>query len=118
MIKVLLVDHVDDDVRDVVDDARATMQVLLLTDSTVGADAAVRGSDAVDGVVSGAELGLARPDPDLFSAIALREGLLLGELAVVDSAPEMIAAAEMLGIRSHLYAGRAGLREFVAGLSG
>lgn len=98
MIKVLLVDHVDDDVRDVVHDARATMQVLLLTDSTAGADAAVRGSDAVDGVVSGAELGLARPDPDLFSAIALREGLLLGELAVVDSAPEMIAAAEMLGM--------------------
>ena len=73
-------------------------------------------ADEVDGSVTSAQLGLTKPDPDVFSAAALRNGLMFSEVAYVDSSPANVAAAEILGIRSHLYQGPSGLAEFVTEL--
>ena len=69
--------------------------------------------DAVDGVVSSTDLGLAKPDPDAFSRAALRHRLMFSEIAYVDAHRENIATAEVLGITSHLYEDVEGLSTFV-----
>lgn len=108
--------RVDRDVLDVVRRARRRVQVILLTNATsrLEDDLEQLGlTDEVDGAVSSADLGLAKPDPDVFSRVALRTRLMFSEIAYVDAAPANVAAAEVLGIRSHLYEGVEGLSAFV-----
>lgn len=111
--------RVDPDVLEVVRRARTRLRVVLLTNATsrLEADLELLGlADEVDGSVSSAQLGLAKPDPDVFSRAALRNNLMLSEIAYVDADPANIATAEVLGIRSHLYEDVEGLSEFVAEL--
>lgn len=108
--------RVDTDVLHVVRRARTRIQVVLLTNATsrLENDLAILGlRDEIDGSVSSAQLGLAKPDPDVFSRAALRNELMFSEVAYVDADPANIATAEILGIRSHLYEGVGGLGEFV-----
>lgn len=108
--------RVDPEVLDVVRRARSRVRVILLTNATsrLEDDLELLGlTDEVDGVVSSSDLGLAKPDPDVFSRAALRNRLMFSEIAYVDAAPANVAAAEVLGIRSHLYEDVEGLSEFV-----
>lgn len=108
--------RIDTDVLEVVRRARTHLRIVLLTNATsrLGEDLERLGlSDEVDAVVSSADLGLAKPDPDVFSRAALANRLMFSEIAFVDDSPENIATAEILGIRSHLYTGVEGLRDFV-----
>ncbi|CAN7144485.1 HAD family hydrolase [Knoellia sp. LjRoot47] len=110
---------VDTDVLEVVRRARTTMRVMLLTNATsrLPDDLETLGlTDEVDGAVSSCDLGLAKPDPDVFSLVALRHRLMFSEIAYVDPSTTNIAVAEILGIRSHHYADAEGLGEFVDGL--
>jgi FMN phosphatase YigB (HAD superfamily) len=110
---------VDTDVLEVVRRARSSMRVMVLTNATtrLADDLDVLGlTDEVDGAVSSADLGLAKPDPDVFSRMALRHRLMFSEIAYVDPSATNIAVAEILGIRSHHYADAEGLGEFVDGL--
>lgn len=110
---------VDPEVLDIVRAARPRLQVVLFSNATsrLGDDVARLGlTDEVDAVVSSADIGLAKPDPDVFSRIALANRLMFSEIAFVDRSAENVATAEILGIRSHLYADVGGLRTFVDGI--
>ena len=116
---LLPVGRVDTEVLEVVREARESVRVVLLTNATsrLTADLEALGlADEVDAVVSSTDLGLAKPDPDAFSRMALRQGLLFSEIAYVDAEPANVAAAEILGIVSHRYRDVDGLREFLAPL--
>lgn len=111
--------RVDPDVLDIVREARTQLRVVLFTNATsrLGDDLDRLGlTDEVDAVTSSADLGLTKPDPDAFSRTALQNGLMFSEIACVDRSSENVATAEILGIRSHLYAGADGLRTFVDGI--
>lgn len=110
---------VDPEVLDIVRHARSELRVVLFTNATsrLGDDLAHLGlADEVDAVTSSADLGMTKPDPDVFSRIALQHGLMFSEIAFVDRSPENVATAEILGIRSHLYADVEDLRAFVDGV--
>lgn len=107
---------VDPEVLQVVRDARRHLQVVLFTNATsrLEGDLSSLGlTGEVDAVVSSAELGLAKPNPDVFSRLALANRLMFSEIAFVDTSTENLATAEILGIRSHLYSGVDGLRGFI-----
>lgn len=107
---------VDPEVLDIVRTARPQLRVVLFTNATSRLGDDLRRlalTDEVDGVMSSSELGLTKPDPDVFSRTALQHGMMFSEIAFVDRSSENVATAEILGIRSHLYAGPAGLRTFV-----
>lgn len=110
---------VDPGVLDIVRHARSQLRVVLFTNATsrLGDDLDRLGlTDEVDGVMSSAELGLTKPDPDVFSRTALQNGLMFSEIAFVDGSSENIATAEILGIRSHLYTGAGDMQMFVDGI--
>ncbi len=108
--------HVDPEALEVVRRARTRLRVMLFTNATsrLADDLDRLGLvDEVDGVLSSTDLGLAKPDPDVFSAAAVRTRLLFREIAYVDTSLANIATAEVLGIRSHRYRDVQGLGEFV-----
>lgn len=108
--------RVDRDVLEVVRRARTRLRVILLTNATSRLEDDLERlglTDEVDEVVSSADIGLAKPDPDVFSRAALRSRLMFSEIAYVDAAPANVATAEVLGIRSHLYEDVGGLSEFI-----
>jgi putative hydrolase of the HAD superfamily len=110
---------VDPEVLDIVRQARSRLRVVLFTNATsrLEEDLEQLGlKDEVDGVTSSADLGLTKPDPDVFSRMALQSRLMFSEIAFVDRSPENVATAEILGIRSQLYTGANSLRTFVDGL--
>ena len=110
---------VDPQVLDIVRHARSQLRVVVFTNATsrLEDDIAQLGlTDEVDGVTSSADIGLTKPDPDVFSRIALQNRLMFSEIAFVDRSSENVATAEILGIRSHLYADAEGLRDFVDGV--
>ena len=110
---------IDPDVLEIVRWARSGLRVVLFSNSTsrLEDDIARLGlTDEVDGVTSSADIGLTKPDPDVFSRIALQNRLMFSEIAFVDRSAENVATAEILGIRSHLYAGADGLRTFIDGI--
>lgn len=110
---------VDPEVLDIVRAARSRMLVVLFSNATsrLADDVARLGlTDEVDAVVSSADVGLAKPDPDVFSRIALANRLMFSEIAFVDRSAENVASAEILGIHSHVYTDVDGLRTFVDGI--
>lgn len=110
---------VDPEVLAIVRQARSQLRVVVFTNATsrLEDDIARLGlTDEVDGVTSSADIGLTKPDPDVFSRIALQNRLMFSEIAFVDRSSENVATAEILGIRSHRYTDAAGLRTFVDGL--
>ena len=116
---LLPVGQVDTDALAVVRHARSVLRVLLLTNASNrhGEDLEELGlAGEVDGWLSSSDLGLAKPDPDVFSRAALRHHLMFSEIAYVDTKPANIATAEILGIHSHLYEDAEGLRTFVDGV--
>lgn len=112
---------VDPEVLEIVRRARTELRVVLFSNATsrLADDVAGLGlTDEVDAVVSSADIGLAKPDPDVFSRIALSSRLMFSEIVFVDRSPENVATAEILGIRSHLYTGVKGLQTFIDDILG
>lgn len=108
--------RVDESALAVVRRARSRLRVILFTNATsrLADDLDRLGlTDEVDDVLASHELGLAKPDPDVFCAVALRHRLLFSEIAYVDASRANIASAEILGIRAHLYEDAEGLEEFL-----
>ncbi|WP_313913276.1 HAD-IA family hydrolase [Tahibacter sp.] len=69
--------------------------------------------DAFHAVVNSSEIGVAKPAAAFFE-IALQRAASTPELALfIDDSPEHVAAARMLGLRAHCYAGVAGVRDFL-----
>jgi len=68
---------------------------------------AVRGRwdffELFDGILVSGEVGLAKPNPAIFRLLLDRYGLRADECLFIDDVPANIAAAEGLGIASHLF---------------
>jgi len=74
------------------------------------ADAALRGRlareglhDLFDDIVVSAEVGLAKPEPEVFHLAASRLGLAAGECVFVDDWDQNVAAAREVGMTAVLY---------------
>ncbi|MDT0213616.1 hypothetical protein Q9R29_06920 [Rothia sp. ARF10] len=107
---------VDAEALDVVRRVRSRLQVIILANATSRLETDLERlglADEVDGWVCSADIGLAKPDPDVFSRAALRTQLLFSQMAFVDTSRSSIASAEILGIRAHHYQGVEGLETFV-----
>ncbi|KGN37010.1 hypothetical protein [Knoellia subterranea] len=107
---------VDTDVLTVVRHARTRLRVALLVNATSRLEDDLARLDLtgeVDSVTSSAHLGMALPEPDVYSTVAMRHGLMFSEIAYVDQSTVNVATAEILGIRSHHYTDVDGLRTFV-----
>jgi putative hydrolase of the HAD superfamily len=59
--------------------------------------------DTFDLVVNSAEVGCCKPEPEIYTALLERLGLLADEVVVVDDHPDNIAAAEALGFPAVQY---------------
>ena len=108
--------RVDTEALELVRRARKNVRVVLLANATsrLEDDLGRLGlTSEVDDVIGSADLGLAKPDPDVFGAVALRYRALFRELACVDTSFASIAAAEVLGMTAHHYTGVEGLETFL-----
>lgn len=109
--------RVDADVLAVVRDERHRRPVHLATNATtrLRADLAALGLDReVDGVLSSAELGVAKPDPGFWRAACDVLEVEPSACCVVDDTAENVAAAAALGMATHLFRGVGPLRAFLA----
>jgi FMN phosphatase YigB (HAD superfamily) len=71
-------------------------------------------ADALDGIVSSADVGAAKPEPEIYVAALALAGVEAGEAGFVDDHVDNVAAAEALGIRGHRYVDVAGLDDALA----
>lgn len=60
-----------------------------------------------------AELGLIKPDPRIFSTVAVELGITPTEMVFIDNKRVNVDGAESLGITGHLFRSPAGLRSFL-----
>ena len=65
--------------------------------------------DELEGIVSSAEVGAAKPDPEIYRAALVVAGVGAGEAGFVDDHADNVAAARALGLRGHRYVDVAGL---------
>jgi putative hydrolase of the HAD superfamily len=72
--------------------------------------------DSVDVVFNSAEIGVAKPDPAVFTLVCRRLGVDPQDCALIDDSPANTSAAAALGMTTHLYRTPAGLEAFLAGL--
>jgi epoxide hydrolase-like predicted phosphatase len=64
-----------------------------------------------DVVIDSSEVGVRKPDPQIYEELIRRVGLPAGQIAFVDDLPENLPAAQQLGIRVVRFTGPAALRE-------
>jgi putative hydrolase of the HAD superfamily len=67
----------------------------------------------VDAVFSSAELGVAKPDPEVFRRVCAALGRAPEQCLFVDDSAGHVAAAVALGLRGHHYRSVAGLSDFL-----
>jgi epoxide hydrolase-like predicted phosphatase len=91
---------------------RARCSTALLTNNV--AEAGWRGTfpfELFDVVIDSSEVGVRKPDPQIYEELIRRVGLPAGQIAFVDDLPENLPAAQQLGIRVVRFTGPAALRE-------
>lgn len=71
--------------------------------------------DELDVVFNTAELGVAKPDPDVFELVLDRLGLDAEHACFVDDLPENVEGARSVGLRAHLHTDPATTAEFLRG---
>lgn len=111
------VGEVDAEVLAVVRAQRRVRTVALLSNATDRLRSDLRAlslDDEVDVVFSSAELGVAKPDPEVFRLVCGGLGLAPEQCLFVDDSAEHVAAAEAVGLTVHRYRSAAGLEEFLA----
>lgn len=64
-----------------------------------------------------AELGLIKPDPEIYRLVAHELGIELRQMVFVDNKAANVDAAVALGVTGHLFTGVAGLRAFLDDLA-
>ena len=110
------VGEVDADVLAVVRAQRRVRTVALLSNATDRLRSDLRAlslDEEVDAVFSSAELGVAKPDPEVFVRVCAGLGLPPERCLFVDDSPGHVAAAAALGLRAHHYRSVAGLSDFL-----
>jgi putative hydrolase of the HAD superfamily len=110
------VGEVDADVLAVVRAQRRVRTVALLSNATDRLRSDLRAlslDDEVDAVFSSAELGVAKPDPEVFTLVCEALGLAPGQCLFVDDSAGHVAAAGQVGLEAHHYRSAAGLRDFL-----
>lgn len=108
--------EVDEEVLAVVRGLRGQCRVGLLSNATtrLRADLDRLGLTAVlDEVFNSAELGLAKPDPEVFRVVCARLGVAPAECGFVDDTAGHVRAAEAVGLVGHRYVSPAGLVGFL-----
>lgn len=60
-----------------------------------------------------AELGMLKPDPEIYQEVADELGIALEQMIFIDNKQENVDGANALGIRTHLFLGAGQLREFL-----
>lgn len=95
---------------------RRLRPVALLSNATDRLRADLRAlslDDEFDAVFSSAELGVAKPDPEVFVRVCAALGLPPERCLFVDDSAEHVAAAAALGLEAHHYRSVAALSDFV-----
>ncbi len=72
--------------------------------------------DEFDEIFNTAELGIAKPDPDVFRLVCDRLGVDTGSAVFVDDLEENVAGAREAGLRAHRHVDRASTAEFLRGV--
>lgn len=104
---------VDADVLDLVRAVRRHVPVALLTNATTRLvdDLARLGLTAeFDAVFNSAELGVAKPDPEVFRVVVERLGVVPDDCLLIDDTEGHVRAAAGAGLRTHHHTSAASLR--------
>lgn len=64
-----------------------------------------------------AELGMIKPDPEIYRHVARELGIDLSEMVFVDNKAVNVEGAESLGVTGHVFTGVPGLRAFLTALA-
>jgi putative hydrolase of the HAD superfamily len=110
------VGEVDPEVLAVVRAQRRVRTVALLSNATDRLRSDLRAlslDDEVDAVFSSAELGVAKPDPEVFALVCDALDLAPELCLFVDDSAEHVAAAAKFGMEAHHYRSVAGLSDFL-----
>jgi len=110
------VGEVDADVLRLVRAQRRVRRVALLSNATdrLRSDLRALSLDAeVDVVFSSAELGVAKPEREVFTRVCAALGLAPGQCLFVDDSAAHVAAAAAVGLTTHHHRSAAGLEEFL-----
>ena len=108
---------VDDEVAEVLADAREHGPVVLVTNATsrLESDVDTLGlARHVDAIVSSARIGVAKPEPAIYLAAAVVAGVPPERCLFVDDSAANVAAARALGMAGHHFTDVAGFRAVVA----
>lgn len=110
------VGEVDAEVLGLIRAQRRLRTVALLSNATdrLRSDLRALGlDDEVDAVFSSAELGVAKPDPQVFARVCAALGVAPEQCLFVDDSTGHVAAAAALGLRAHHYRSAAELGAFL-----
>jgi putative hydrolase of the HAD superfamily len=108
---------VDEEVAEVLADARAHGPVVLVTNATTRLESDVDAlglARHVDAIVNSARLGVAKPEPGIYLAAAVAAGLPPERCLFVDDSATNVAAARTLGMAGHHFTDVAGFRALLA----
>jgi putative hydrolase of the HAD superfamily len=114
-----LTGEIDQAMLALVQEVRASLPVVLLTNATtrLRADLERAGlTDAFDAVASSAELGVAKPDPQVYAQAAALVGATAAEAVLVDDTPLHVEGARSAGATAVLHRSAAETREALAAL--
>lgn len=64
-----------------------------------------------------AELGMVKPDPEIYRHVARELGIEPAEMVFIDNKAENVAGAESIGVTGHVFTGVASLRSFLLSLA-
>jgi putative hydrolase of the HAD superfamily len=96
-----LTGEVDDVVAGLLAEARRHMPVVLVSNATTRLEADLDGlgiTDLVDGIVSSARVGFAKPDPRIYHAAASRAGVPVDRCLFIDDSVKNTNAASAVGM--------------------
>lgn len=105
--------RVDEEVLEIVRAVRLQVPVSLITNATSRLPLELRQlgiEDEFDHIFNTSDLGVAKPDPEVFRLIMDRVGVEAPASMFVDDHPENVRSAAALGMRGHLYKDAASLR--------
>jgi putative hydrolase of the HAD superfamily len=97
---------IDHTVLDLLDEARRQVPVVLLSNAStrLRGDLAISGiDDRFDAVISSAELGFVKPEPEAYQAAADAAGVALDRCLMIDDREENVVGAEAVGMRGALF---------------
>lgn len=116
----LRIGDLDTGVIDVVRALRSRLTVALLSNATsrLRSDLAAHDiADDFDYIFSSSEIGIGKPDAEVFSFVGRALDATPAEWLFIDDTPGNVAAANELGVRSHLFTNLADLVEWLTELT-